>query len=55
MLILKGGVVGSLRPTDAIGGREAPTTVGSLLDVAIKPKTDGNEVIVSCFSIVVMY
>jgi hypothetical protein len=25
------------------------------VDVAIKPKTDGNEVIVSCCSIVVMY
>jgi hypothetical protein len=25
------------------------------VDVAIKPKTDGNEVIVSCCSIVIMY
>lgn len=25
------------------------------VDVAIKPKTDGNEIIVSCCSIVIMY
>ena len=33
---LQGGVVGSPRPLDAIGGREAPTTVGSPYYLHIK-------------------